>query len=1141
MGTTSDAIRTRSGVQLGYVCAIEGYRFLLTSGSPTAATTAWAATSWSEALSGLEVSGTIDQRLEPWSNELPIRSLTIRVLPLEDDQFAKDVFTAKPTIRRELTLGFDTGDSAGGSFDITVQDATPWNGLNFAYVNGEAFEVDSASGSLISVTADGEGFFSPFGGNNGAANRFPGAHSTAPNTNLNTYDANAPVYVTDAPATWIGKKIGLFVHRIVDGVWDVKSEASTHFAGTINAISEAPDGATIVQCEGIERALLETTLMQDQWSAKPLEGYLFKDGDYLQAGFMQRSGTIFSSLSGHVTAKDSPSGSSDEFQAGRYTAEEIGVLLADALDQDATLGVSGSGKTLRWSAQVTSANKGPRFVLTAQEGSAVDGFIQLHASDASILEFLGFNNHEVASDGNPAYRGPTNFNSSKISMEGDVAPYRYSPLARGSTVQTLELDTSDGKFFDHTSMLPPAAQEYIDTGETWSFFSLGDSVLFLARKDSATKLSEIRTNVFDGLSADTTSIKGLRLGESGTVRVRQVFFATDTFCSLVAKLFASTDGQGTNHTDHDVLPWGAGIPFDLLGSAFVQSLSALEQSGAEDSISLLIEKPTRLWDAIRSDFILRMASPIWKNGGLQIAQLNVPNASTADHTLTEHNKIDSQKTASQQTSAYLCSTLKIEYNRLPFSDKYQDSHIARDIASYEAAGGAGITKTIKSRNSYNGIDSTGSSIEALAEVITSRFLPVFARPLRIWTRSIGHNHFHIAPGDSVTVSDNWVRDPSTGARSVSNRPGTVIGVRTQFGIAGGGEYFGEVDILYTEEDRMFPLAPSMEHVATNDGSFTAGWDAAATELAVYQNRFSEAATEDDSAAFAVNDAVRVCEIDPSDPSAAASFVDTIASITKDSPGGGMDAIELTNGFGSGGRPAFDSSKRYYVNFDAYDQVGADQKLHAFLGDEGDGQILDVADPNIVADALKLTDSTADLTELPEYHAEEQYGDGEPLSTSFVRGQCRMLNNLINYKTAPHMPVHGYSNVTCSTSGASEYVVMWVFPFFLGSGRFPGGRTRKLNVAPFLRSGLGTVTCRVTSSANPPKGTDATGFTDTEWFGPKKQITFTTSSTVNFEAPTAQELEIVRGEGFPELTWITVEGNDLCQFRGLPELWLGPLQ
>lgn len=1146
MGTTRDSIRG-GHPQLGFVLVIEGYKYLITTGTPSQATTAWSGTLWSNALPGLQIDGSFSQSLEPWSNELDVPQISFRIQPDSTDQFGKDMFRVKPSVRSELTVGFDTGDSSGGGFNITVKDADLFTSGQ-VYIGNEAFNVTSSpSGTTIPVASNGEGYFSPFGTNAGAANTFPGPHSTAPGALIGDHQSNKPVFVTDAPPSWIGKKVGLFVHRIADGVWDLKAQAEVWFAGTIQAIEEASDGATVLHCADIRKALQDTIVLENQFVGTVAPGFVFEAGDEIKVSISGRHTTeVETEAAATLTCVASGAGA-DQFNAGRYTAEEFANILVSHLNGDSNIGRSNS---YYWSGGLYSSTNGQRFRLHVDLSSSYTTKLTIKSNRPEILVFLGYEVRESEGTGLISISSDWQEDSNSSSFVSKEAPFLVPPVGLSIGIQqpaTLELTDSQGTFFDHTSQLPRPAQFHVGSGEQWSYFTYGEAGLFLGRYDSATQISGIRatTAIAGEISDNPRKFSGVRIGEANAVQVRQVVFLCDSFASLIAQLFASVDGNGSNHATYDTLTQcGAGIPWDLLGTGFVDSLGDIEASTEDESCALVVEKPMRLWDAIKSEFALRMAGVVWKDGGLQVVQFTVPNASTADHTLDETNKSDTRRTQVAHTDQYLCHTIKIEHNRNPATDEYRDKIVIRDTGGYQSQGGAGQVKTIMARNAYGISSEIGASVESLADLLASRFLPVFSRPVKTWTRSISHQHFHIAPGDTVTLSDDYCRAPDTGSRGITSRPCTVISVDHSFGIDSTGQgYFGSVTLMYTEEDRLFPLAPACEHANVTTGSYTNGWDAAGSGLLVQQHAFSISTQSNDSSHLAVDDAVRVTELDPADPASADSFTDTVASITEDAAAG-YDEIELTNGFGAGGRPAFSSSKTYVVTFDAYDQVDAAGKLHTFQADDVDGRILDTIDPNIYGDPNQTPGENADLTLLPYRHAAEMYGDGEPVGANTARHLCRMVNNLNNYKTAGCLPSlsDGFSDIIPSGTEGS-YRAVWTMPFVIGRSGWPAGYVRKLNLGVFMYSSTESTLAyvRVTSSANPPSNND---YEDANFFGPTNSVSFSTTSTTTVLTAT-QQLVPVRSSKYPHLTFLTIELSDTAPasaaFKGLAECWLGPLE
>lgn len=1148
MGTTRDAI-TGGNPELCYVLAIEGYQYLLTDMTDLGAvTTAWAATPWTQALTGLEVTSTFTQSIKPLSNEPAAQSLQIRVLgDNEDDQFATDVFKAKPDVRSQLTVSFDTSTSSGGSFNITVRDSTDFQAGDVVHIGTEAFEIGTPSGNNLPVTANGAGVFAPFSDNTSSPNRLLGPHSVHQPSQVARPVAVGETYVSTSPSLWIGRRCGLWVHRVSDGVLDVKAQAELIFAGTISAVAEG-EMSTDIEAMSMVQKIMDAEIMEDQWTGSVARGFVFSAEDYFRV-------IVVEDITGSTTAEfvDFYPG------AGRMTVQEFSSAFADALKSDADIGESGTEIAINWSVGLSPSETGSKWQVSANRSTTGEMRLLMWSNNEGALRWLGFESFEAGAE-LPMVEGIQAGGTDTAYLYSELAPYKYPMVGTVSLFRPqsaiIHLEGTTGTFFDHTSNLPAQAQAHISAGEQWSLFTLGGKTMFLGKLNGNT-IEGITVDI--GLPSIALSVDSmrqeLRVNSGKTLTVKQVLCFTGSFCDIITKLVASTDGNGINHADYDVLPFGAGIPWDLLGDDWLNSLSVIEEAGNEKAMTLIVEKPMKLWDAVKSDFALRMAGIIWKDEGIQVAHLNVPSIVAADWTLTEDNKGDSTRSVPRETTDYLTHTIKIAYNRHPLEDKYNDTYVVRSAHGYETYNKTGNTLTIKARNTYAGVTETGASVEALGDLLASRFMPVLARPMKTWSRSLCHQIApFIAPGDTVNISDDRLRNPLTGKRGISGRAATVVSTSWSLGISSGGQTMhGEVELLYSEEDRIFPIAPSAESSGASgtgtsrDWSLTnfAGYDATAKSLLVHQDSFSPTASNDVSA-FADGDVVRITQRDPTGGSGD-SFLDEVDTVNTDVAnigGTDYDEIILVNGFGVGGRPAYDEDQRYYINFAEHDEVVTGQQDVTYQSDETTGTILGTIEANLAGDRINQSGSaTSDSTLLPSKYASEQYGDGAPLSASFIRDQCRNVNNLLARRCAIHTPLYDQISglatghtVGTIASGATYEEIMTTYLLVQG-GLFPGGLRRTLKIAPQFRSTDGSAaTVRITSAGMPPITTNDGSL----WFGPTQQLTFSTTSTTQWTVATAQSLEIVRDPTDLSFTYLTVEGTDNVQWVGVPECWMEPL-
>lgn len=1133
MGTTATALATGSG-QFGYVLVVEGYQYLLTDAATTSAVvTAYAGTGWTQALPGLKVIGSIKQSIEPFKTDLDVPTLTFHVMDCDgNDTFGKAVWKSKPSISSRLNAVFQP--AADGSGTITVRDnatgpaAFPASGT--VYLGTRAINYSSKSGTTgLTVSAGGAGVFAPFTGDGSNVYNRPQGLAEG-----QIYDVAAPPRVSDVPATWIGKQVALYIHRIVGGVWDARAQAHLEFAGTI-AKFEDGEGVTVVTCHDMRKKIEDATLLRTQWVGSVKPGIYLRAGDKLRVQETTNSTTPITS--GTFTVVASGASGVDEANAGLYEYGDFLEMLEQWLSADATLDAT-------WAVYCPQREQGRRTVFRARWSTTVMHGMSLYCNSQHVLEFMGFSNYERSDDDGDWLRVTVaNKWRDERFLESVDPPYRIRALYRAGHVSaglSLQLDSSTGTWLDHSDYLPQAMQG-ADVGENWSYVIIGDSQLAIAEYSSDTLLINVTPLAGFGQlysKLDDFKAPGVTFDDPAeALEVRQVVFLTGKFSELIPRLFASVDGRGVNHATYDDFPWGAAVPYSLLGSTFVQSCESLETAEATDTISIRLDRPTKLKDILIPEMALRFAFLIFKDGVFQFVSPPVPNSATADHVLDETNKAVGPgervpMTASEWTSEYLTNVVKIQYKR-DHAGKYQGNPIViKNQVSIDLHGETDPL-TIDAVNSVDENSSlSGSTVEALAGNIAARVLPTFGYPVKILRRTIAPSLYHVAPGDTVSLSDDLVRDPTSGARRLSNRACIVLSSQHDYGHE-GGKLMGEVTLLMGDEDRTYPLSPAAEVDTTHTaGLYTNGYDSTNDRLHLNDHSFSKSADALDVTHFEAGDLVRIVEIDPADPASPDAWSREVAAV-------GADYLELTAAISS---PAWSgATKKFAIIPQEYSAVQDSQKLHAFQADDGDGHIEDVAEPNSYGTQKMLSFTRGVATDLPALLADELHGDGKPVTPFQLQSLTRMHNNLINCKAATHAPTVAYSAAgdALLTSSSADYELIQIFPVYIG-GITPAGRNRYLSIAPQFRSTTGdAVYVKVTSSRFRPTGSSLTGYT---FSGATRSVEFTTSSTTSAIA-TAQNLLPVPAQ-FPGHTWLAVqlkaEGLAECRCAGFPVLYLKPL-
>jgi hypothetical protein len=1139
--TTDTALQTGTG-QFGFALLIEGFPYVITdSDSMSAVTTAYAATSWSSAIGGLKVVGSIKQSISPFKGDLDVPTLTFQVFDYDgNDTFGTTVFKTKPTIQTRLSAVFQPGTDGSGT--VTVKDNTNFAASGTGYLGTRTFAWSSKSGGTgLVVSAAGANKYSPFTADTGLHYSLPTNVSEGQN-----WDIAAPPRVSNVPATWIGKKVALYIHRILSGVWDVSAQAHLEFAGTIAEIQDG-DGFTVVTCHDLRRRIEQATLNDRQWVGYVRPGIYLRAGDRLRAREFPSASAVVSSA--EFTVVSSGASGTAQANAGYYDYTKFLDLLSEWLDADATL-------TSDLCIYTKVTEQGTRTRIRARFGTTAQRSISLETNSQSIFEFMGFQNWQTDDDDTAvdwiSVHSPTKYdNEYFINSEGP--PYRIKALQRPKwdlarrTFQsgTIDFDSNDGTWFNHSSYLPKDIQG-ISSGTNWSYVLIGGKQLAAATYVSATELNYVVPIAGYGqiyASEDEFTPLGVTFDDpiDQRLEVKQVIYLTGKFSTLVPKLIASLGGtSGVNHATHDAFPWGAGIPWSLLGDTFTTSCESLETENTDD-ICIRMDKPTRLKDVLVPELALRFAFLVFKDGVYQFVSPPTPSSLTADHTMNETNKAGDPgeaipPTSCKITSDFMHNVVKVQYERT-VSEKFARTLSVRDTVSISLHGETEPI-TIDAVNSVAEAQSlTGSSVERLAANLSTRVFPMFGRPVKLITRSIAPSLFHAAPGDTVSFSDDLVRDPTTGVRGISSRACIVLETTHDYGHE-GGKLYGEVTLLMGDEDRTYPLSPACEIDTTyTSGLYTNGYDSTNFRLKILANSFSKSTTDSqDVTNFVANDLIRIVELDPANPSSIDAWSRTIASVDTGTP-----YIQLTASISS---PSWSgSTKKFVIIPQAYTSVQTSQKTKCFQADDADARILDTIEPNTYGTQKKLSYTASVATELPALLADETYGDGKPLTPFQLYYLVRMANNLASYKTAPHAPFAQLLNAAGTAlfaTTATSYTLMGILPFFVG-GISTTGRTRNISIAPQGKiSAAGTAYFKFVASARPPVGRSLTDFT---YVGTNREVEFTTTSTTTTTL-TAQDLPTVNGS-IPGWTWLSIQmktgGANEARLAGIPILYLKPME
>ncbi len=1101
MGLTLTAMQAGS-VSTCYICAIEGYRYLLTNAPTTAAAvTAWSGTDWTLALPNLFVELDNVQSFNPWMPFQGGGTCVLRVLPPDNPEsygLGIDVGKTSALPETELTATIDRNDTT-----INVKRADDFTAATSeAFIGNECFAYSAKTSTTF--TASIRGKYSPFTPG-GTGTRWAGHHRVGGSGANGT---NTPPLVTQTRRQWEGALVGVWEHRIVDGVLDTKAEAQLVYAGQIADFGDDPSTmGTVIHLRHILDVIKDGSVLRDQYKARvPVGIEITSDMEFTGTDSDTALGTA-NALTVEVSGAVAP----NQINAGFYTAEDLlssinswlaSEKAAARLKGDHSYVVEGdhATSTHRFSGGATSLNSW-RFYAPER---VVEFF---RNGTAPALDIFDFGNLFGSTATSIPLSGP-------IKRHGIVAVFPSDPIV---------LANESGTFIDNSGYVPASLSAYDDGTNPVGFFLLDGKSLIAGRIDTSELVDAVLVSDWKPSLHDPTP------PHADGVELVQVAVIGAAWYRLVLTLAKSSGTPGFNDATYDDLAYGLGwdIPDSLLGDDF--DTTALTMPGAGIDSTVWITKPTKMAELLTVDCILRGSHLVWKNGGLRWATWSTPVASNATITLSEDNKAEPEGNEAQQRSATVVSAewarpiVKIEFDYEPIGDKFASSITLEDYVAL--SGGQSQSITLKAKNLGFG-QNAANAAEILVAELFSRWVPLMSRPITKITRSISPKLYEgYTIGETALITDAFARDPATGIRSITARPGMVLRHRYNPGglVPGANGAMslspqqGEVDLLVMPTNRSTIWSPAAEVDETySSGGFTNGYNSATGTLRVKEHQHSESTEGVDASNFAADDFITITEIDPT----AAPLTWTVE----------LGATPIGSDIVTGTLAAFDTAKRYRVTSATYADAQTSQKTDAYQADDTDGMILDTSPafhyglPQ-TSTIAPTADAHSELAELDPTGV--SYGDGLPLDTGYHRALIRTVNNLMDHKTAHQSPA--LAN-TAFTTG----LLLWDLRVL--SRRHFGiqslGLVRRVAAcAVWFRSTSGApVEIRVTLCPTRPRATTLGDFT---WPSPNSQVIFSTSSTT-WATSSEDELDLRYLDQYG-CAWIGIELKGPAECRGLAQL------
>ena len=1107
MGTTLTTLKT-GHANFVTVVAIEGYPYLLTDGNAAAVATAWAGTDYADntPLTGLLVELQNRQSINPWSGLSGggDGNATITLLADATDRLGIDVARSNAGAETYLTSTLTRTTTT-----IPVYSTTGFPSSGEVWIGNECIEYTSVGAQQLNATVRGK--YSPFGteSNHASNPRFAAQHRAG----FVDYSVNIEPAVTQYRRWWNGAVVGIWLHRVSNpllGTLDTRAEAQCIYAGVLDEPIDDPDrNATVIKCVPFAERIRSAVLFRDQWKAQVREG-IWLDALSGSIMFQDNVGATTVGPTNGLEVVASGASGPNEINQGYYTpielmdkinawlvAERLAGRISGTYELDIVPAGTGWASHVHWKCSGTG---------TVNWGILLPG---------SIARLFGFQDPDSTALLNTPFlfsgNGPSDGNY--YNETGDYAPLSVFVGSSTATQAKVRLYSTAGVALDLRDYMPPGWSNPFGFGSytTVGMFQLGDGTIFSGSIEPISGGYELV--IFIGnYGNDSEVLTKFRApyspsGPSTTLEVKQILALSGTAEEIVNGLVYSTGSSAYNDATWDTLGFGIGIgvPWGLLGADFEDSLAYSASGNAH--LTVWISKPTRFQELIDQDLVLLGLYLVWKNGSFKFSEFSMPVVSSAVVALTEANKAEqvgdqaSHRSPTRLTTEWAKQIVEIQWGYDFVEDKFTRApYILEDRNAIDNSGQDIVRGTIKARN----IDA--ANVPAAIDRLRDR-LGFFTQPFHKIVRSISLAQYDLAPLEHVTVTDDSARDPSSGARRVTNRPALLLTIAADFGGPGRG-LSGEVELWLAPVNRAAVYSPTAVMDETvNTGGFTRGYDSATKTIRTKSHEHTDSSADLDASYFAAGDKIYWCEIDPAVTSSPDVGTDTIVSVS-------TTDIVLTSGFSPG------ATKTYRIFSQAYTSAQATQQVNAYQADDADALIQDAAPPfryELPLPAVGPIETTSARAELVPTVA---YGDGKARDTGNERALIRCINQAIDYKTAHQSPTLARTVV----SSGGTWFLAFMRPVYVGM-QVPGLVTRTLSVAPQMRSSDGgTASIRITLAPSRPTGTSLQDI-----LLPINSVsaTFTTTSGT-MTTPTAQGL-LTSAVPLSGMAYLLVElsGNAEC--------------
>jgi hypothetical protein len=1010
--TTLDRLQTGLA-NFATIVLVEGLEYAICDCPTSQAIAALTQTEWTQAIGGLQVNWNLKQRLEPWTSFVDTSHVAFGVQPDENDTLGELLFATTAGNETVLTASLDCRQQV-----VTVASTANFSSSGSIHIGTE--QIAYTGKTATTFTGCTRGKYAPHRVQQATrrsqfadARFFGRAH---PLPAIGDGYVVAP-RVTSQQRTWLGRKVGIFIVARTDGALDTLANAQCIFAGRIAGFRDEANGMSWVEVESVLSEIKNTVVLRDQWTAKVRAGIQLRSGERFVAYDYTSAASTTRRTANDLVVVSSGATGTNEINAGTYKLDELTTYVNDWLTAERNAGTP--RLNFRWTYQpVVSIAGSIRSAFHWSGGSTTTTGYTYFQAPPDVLEFMGWISEPAAEENRVVQISTVQGVITGIQQSKHSTATPMVSFIRTVGDSTIQVTDVRGTWWNNKEYLNGVGIPRAST-DSYALIRMGDEATSLMLCVEETPGSTIRVynpgadQILNGqyLTADPlASIRKIYYGSTASdIPLRQVAQITGDFGQLMTTFLASTGTRGYNHPTWDKLPeqLSVGVPWELLGDAWLASAEHVAESGAD--LTIRIDKPKKFGEVFNSDLVARLAFFVWKNEGLRIATWAIPASAISQHILNEANKaepIDAQadhRTVAVETDDFLVNAIKLQYNQNDSGKFAGTINIIDKSSQYEL----GIHRPVSIElPNLNGDDSNATA-RKIADGLAAMGR-ILARPLRVIRRTIAPEYYeNMAPGDICLVSDDFVRDPATGQRGITSRAAMVISHEVDYG---GYEIdtghvrppMGQVDLLLWPADKVRAHSPtaSVRNTAANGG-----YNAGTLTITVYDHDHSTEDEDIDRAFFAEDDAVRIIEVDPDDPANPLTWTTTIVSF----PGDGE--VELADAL-----TGWVSTRRYRMISAGYSSASTGQQARAFQATTDymieDSRSADEYGVNTGTINLPSSDLSSSVprerlrstgNELPALYATAAYGDGAPLDVGYETDAAVLVNNLIRWRTAPIMP------------------------------------------------------------------------------------------------------------------------------------------